>query len=247
MEHSPVVTSYLQHAGRESRPDRDEEIGIAARARGDDARAIERLVRAHLAFVVHVAKEFRGRGVPFEDLLGEGCVGLLKAMRRFDPASGARFMTYAGFWVRKSILQALTEQPRTVRVPRYAREHGRAAPREIRLEAPIPGSDDRRLADVLADSSVPHAGDAMIEEQRIRRLRRLVLALGPRERAVLASRYGLDGARARTLSEVGMGLGISRERVRQIEVGALARLRKALERAPGSARGAQARAVLRSA
>src|SRR5262245_47904622 len=92
---------------RVPRPGREEEREIATRARRDDARAIETLVRANMAFVVHVAKKFRERGLPLEDLVAEGSVGLMKAIRRFDPNNGTRFTTYASFWIRKAIIDAL--------------------------------------------------------------------------------------------------------------------------------------------
>jgi len=230
MEHSPAVRTFLRLADPRQRPGREEEGAITEKARRHDTEAIERLVVANLPFVVLVARDFRGRGVPFEDLLSEGCVGLLKAIRRFDPATGTRFMTYAGFWVRKAILQALVDQPRTVRVPRYARERGRATFREIRIDAEAPGSGGDTLAERIADRSRPGAADSLISRQERRRLRRHVLELSQREQAVITSRFGLLGEPAQTLNEVGRRLGISRERVRQIEVGALSRLRSGLLR-----------------
>jgi RNA polymerase primary sigma factor len=232
MDHTPAVTSFLKLADPGARPGRGEEGAITVRARGDDAEAIERLVLANLPFVIHVAKEFRGRGVPFEDLLSEGCVGLLKAIRRFDPATGTRFMTYASFWVRKAIFQALVDQSRTVRVPRYAREQGRMAPRELRIDAEVPGFGEVTFAERLADRSRPGPAESLISRQERRRLRGHILALPHREQAVIASRFGLLGEPALTLNEVGRRLGISRERVRQIEVAALKRLRSGFLRSP---------------
>ena len=232
MEHSAAASVFMRLADRHTRPGREEEGAITDRARRHDAQAIERLVIANLPFVVHVAKDFRGRGVPFEDLLSEGCVGLLKAIRRFDPASGTRFMTYASFWVRKAILQALVDQPRTVRVPRYAREQGRFAPREVRIDAEVAGLGEVTFAERLVDRGRPSPAESLISRQERRRLRGHVLALSHREQAVIASRFGLLGEPAQTLNEVGLRLGISRERVRQIEAGALKRLRSGLLRAP---------------
>jgi RNA polymerase primary sigma factor len=206
------------------RPDREEERRLAARARGEDRAAIDTLVRANMAFVVHVAKRFRDRGVPFEDLVAEGSIGLMKAVRRYDP--------YAAFWIRKSIIDALLERPRVVHLPRYARERGRPFPREVSLDAPVPGAPATTLGDRLRDFRIRPAIDALAEREERGRLLRLVLELSPREQAVLADRFGLHGLGARTLTEVGARLGISKERVRQIEAGALGRLKRRLRPRP---------------
>jgi len=196
---------------------REEELAIARRARVGDRAAIDRLVQAHVRFVAHVAKEFRNRGVPFEDLVAEGSVGLLKAVGRFDPDAGTRFMTFASFWVRKAILQALVDQPRVVRITRYARDRRQASPREVWIEG---------LPEAATARTERTATDRLIAKQERQRLRRHILSLSPREQAVLASRYGLLGEPALTLGQVGARLGLSRERVRQIEAAAIELLRR---------------------
>jgi RNA polymerase sigma factor (sigma-70 family) len=231
MEHTMAVAPHWRHTDNRPRPTRDEERGIAERARLSDPRAIDRLVGAHLALVVHLAKEFRARGVPVEDLVSEGCIGLLKAMRRFDTSNGTRFTTYASFWVRKEMLRALVELPRVIHIPRYQRQKGEPAPREIRIDAELPGANGLRFADRLADPALRPASETLIVRQERESLRRHVLALPPRERTVIVHRYGLCGGPALTLEDVGRQLGVSRERVRQIEVSALKRLQRAL-RAP---------------
>lgn len=233
MENSPVIASYLRRVDPIPRPSREEEITLVQRACSGDREMTDRLVRAHVAFVIRVAMEFRGRGVPFEDLVHEGCLGLLKAVRRFDPDNGARFMTYAAFWVRKSILDTLDDQGRLVHVPRYQRtQHGRPLSKEISLDEPVAGDADRTFADALADTTVPLPEAELIARESIRRVRRHLHALPARDRAVLSSRYGLQGGPAMTLMEVGARLSISRERVRQIETSALAQLRRAMTRKP---------------
>ena len=234
MESSPIASSYMRRIHASPRPTRAAEAGLAAGARRQDPDALETLALGHLAFVVHVAKEFRGRGVPLEDLVSEGCVGLMKAMKRYDPSGGTRFMTYAVFWIRKAILDALHEQPRVVRVPRYQREKGRAMPREVRLDEPL-GGTELRLLDVLADDASPSPGAALIADEDRDRLRRAVLMLPARDQAVLAFRFGFVGERVQTLHEVGRRLAVSKERVRQIEASALARLRMAFRRGPDHA------------
>jgi RNA polymerase primary sigma factor len=231
MESSPVIARYLRYADSSRRTDREEEVALVARARSGEADATDELLRRHIAFVIRVAMEFRNRGVPLEDLINEGCLGLLKAIRCFDPRNGARFMTYAGFWVRKAVLDTLADQPRMVRIPRYQRERRQQPlPREIRLDAPIEDGSDRTFGDALADVRAALPGSSMIRRETIARLRQHVRSLSARERTVLTSRFGLHGEPAMTLMEVGTRLAISRERVRQIESAALSRLRRALTR-----------------
>jgi len=190
------------------------------------------LISSNLAYVVHIAKEFRGSSLPFEDVIAEGCIGLLKAIRRYRATNGTRFMTYASFWVRKEIIAAVSDQTQTIHVPRYAREHGFGTPRMLRLDVPKNSEANLSLADRL-----PHP-DALPSETvatsaQVRHLRRHVLRLAPRDQAVIAWRYGLGGEPEQTLKEIAQRLGLSKERVRQIEVSALDSLRDAIrERRP---------------
>jgi RNA polymerase primary sigma factor len=228
VHNSPIVSYYLRQITRGPRPERHDEHAQVARACRGDREAIDLLISANLAHVVHIAKEFRGRGLPFEDVIAEGCVGLLKAIRHYRAESGTRFMTYASFWVRKEILAAISDQPHTIHVPRYARERGYNTPRLLRLDVPRHSEGASNLADHLRHHD-PLPVDTLIESGQVRRLRRLLLRLPPRDQAVLAWRYGLGGQPEQTLAEIAKRLGLSRERVRQIEVSALVRLREASE------------------
>jgi len=230
MENSAVIASYLKRVQANPKLSREEEITLVHRARRGEPGTGDRLLRAHVAFVIRVAMEYRGRGVSFEDLVHEGCVGLLKAIRRFDSENGARFMTYAAFWVRKAILEAIADGGRLVRVPRYQKVHGRPVMRELRLDEPISADDPRTLLDTLEDERGEGPDTALLAQDDARRLRHHLRRLPLREQAVLASRYGLDGEPAMTLMEVGSLLSLSRERVRQIESSAMNRLRKAMTR-----------------
>jgi len=230
MEHSAVVANYLRNADSTTRLPPDAELELIARARRDEGDAKDQVLRSHLAFVIRLAMEFRNRGVPFEDLINEGCVGLLKAIRRFEPGHGARFMTYAAFWIRKAMLDALASQPRVVHVPRYQRSLGKPIAREARLDDTLAFDDDRTLIERLADTRQPAPREAIIERETVARLRAHVRRLSAREQAVLSYRFGLAGDAPRTLKDVGRDLRLSRERVRQIETGALQRLRAAMRR-----------------
>ena len=114
---SPSLDKYLQEIGREELISVDEEVELARRIREGDDRAVDKLARANLRFVVSVAKQYQNQGLSLPDLINEGNLGLIKAARKFDETRGFKFISYAVWWIRQSILQALAEQSRIVRLP----------------------------------------------------------------------------------------------------------------------------------
>lgn len=111
------LESYLKDIGRYPLLDRQKECELAIRIREGDEGAVHDLVRANLRFVVTVAKQYLGQGLSLEDLINEGNIGLMKAARRFDERRGFKFISYAVWWVRQAIMQAIADQSRTVRLP----------------------------------------------------------------------------------------------------------------------------------
>lgn len=111
------IEKYLEEIGGFSPLRPEEEIDLARRIRRGDEEALDKLVKANLRFVISVAKEYQGQGLPLQDLISEGNLGLIKAAQRFDETRGFKFISYAVWWIRQSILQALAEQSRVVRLP----------------------------------------------------------------------------------------------------------------------------------
>jgi RNA polymerase primary sigma factor len=114
---SASLDKYLQEIGREELISVEEEVELAQRIKKGDQTALEKLTRANLRFVVSVAKQYQNQGLSLPDLINEGNLGLIKAAEKFDETRGFKFISYAVWWIRQSILQALAEQSRIVRLP----------------------------------------------------------------------------------------------------------------------------------
>lgn len=137
---SQSLDKYLNDISREELLTTDEEVELARRIRQGDSKALERLTRANLRFVVSVAKQYQGQGLALADLINEGNLGLIKAAQKFDETRGFKFISYAVWWIRQSIMTAIAEQGRPVRLPlnqvgqlgrvnrsaeRFEQQHGR--------------------------------------------------------------------------------------------------------------------------
>lgn len=240
---------------------------IIGRALASSDRAKATIVEANLRLVVSVAKQFRHRGLAFEDLVQEGNLGLLHAVDKFDYTRGFRFSTYATWWIKQSIRRGLIERGTTIRLPVHAadarlrvrriadelqRRHERAPsdeevaqaaaldvakvrvllaarPNAVSLDAPV-GSDDEgpgtaTLLDAIAGERASPFEETLSKERRAA-IVAMLARVPSRERLILVRRYGLEGDVPRSLAEIGEELGITRERVRQLEQGALERLRR---------------------
>ena len=250
---------FLQEVGRYPLLTKVEEIQLAKRVEAGDPRAKRRMIESNLRLVVSIAKNYRGQGLGFLDLIQEGILGLIRAVEKFDWRRDLKFSTYATWWIRQAVARALADKSRTIRLPvhvverlqkvnraertlmlRLAREPSNeeiadeaklplyqvlevrsAARSPISLEEPVGDEGESSFSDFLADTDAIDPSDAVADRLRHETLQLGLETLHERNRRVLELRYGLDGRDPRTLDEIGREFGLTRERIRQIEVEAL--------------------------
>jgi RNA polymerase primary sigma factor len=181
------------------------------------------MVEANLGLVHSVARGYSSLGVPYEDLVQEGTIGLMRAVERFDDSRGVKFSTYAVWWIRSRIVKALG-QARTIRVPPRADLRG-AARVTASLDEQI-GEDGSLLADLVADPDPVDPVEELDRQETREQVSWMLELLPERHRVVVARRYGLAGEEAQTHARIGAALGVGEERSRQLEREALHRLRE---------------------
>jgi len=222
-----TLAAYLKEIAKLPRLTVDEERELGQRIHdARDEAALARLVESNLRFVVSYAKRYRGLGVSILELIHEGNLGLIEAARRFDPSRNVKFISYAVWWVRQSMMHALADQTRAFSFPPklFATLHHDGG--DLSLSDPIAGDGHvRELGDTLVH------GQAAVDEEIIhqRDLDELVGALEDLDRKeleVVRLRFGLEDDEPHTLQEIGDRLHLSRERVRQIESQAKEKLRR---------------------
>jgi RNA polymerase primary sigma factor len=258
-----ILDLYRKEISRIPLLTREEERDLALRAQAGDAEAERRMVEVNLCLVFKIARRYGNRGLPLLDLIEEGNLGLLKAVKKFRPEGGTRFSTYATWWIRQSIVRALANQARMIRLPvhvefllaRYLRERealtrrlGRPPSRSeiaeamgispdelaeleglrqqsVSLETPLGEKGKGSLQDLVMDR--PRSPYHTLTELLNARADLAVLldALSENEQTVLRLRFGLDGEEPMTLDAIGKRMGLTRERVRQIEAAGLKKLR----------------------
>jgi len=193
-----------------------------------------RLAVANLRLVVSLARKYRRGGIPLGDLIQEGNVGLLRAIEKFDPDREYRFSTYAIWWIRQAILHYLIERSGIIHIPPRqlskegdpsSRGRGGILPNVYSLDSPLEDDSSVTFMELLPDLDSHSPFEEVLAEEEIQLMRELIEELLPEERKVIAMRYGFEDGRSWTLAEVGARLGVTRERVRQIERQALHHLR----------------------
>jgi len=257
---------YLDEIGISPLLTADEEKHYSRLALRGDEPARQRMIKSNLRLVVKISRRYINRGLPLLDLIEEGNLGLIHAVKKFDPERGFRFSTYATWWIRQTIERAIMNQSRTVRLPihiikdintclraaRRLRQESEAAVTSAEIAAYL----DRDVADVerlmglhqrvtLRAGTADEEGAEPVDMLRAARdaeparcaqksamndtVEHWLGALNEKQREVLERRFGLHGYRRATLAQIGEEIGVTRERVRQIQLAALSNLREMME------------------
>lgn len=245
------ISKYLKDVRKLNMITAEEELDLAKRVEKGDEIAKEHLIKSNLRFVISVAKEYQGQGVPLSDLINEGNYGLTKAAERFDHTKGFRFISYAVWWIKQSILQCLNETSRTVRLPVNVTNEMMKVKKEITkmeqtmgreitpsdmdmsvlnqptcssLNSPINEEGDE-VMDLVADDTFSEPGEDIYNEDVLKdEMDKTLSILNPRERKIIEMYFGLDG-QPMTLEQIGSEYGLTKERIRQIKEKALRKLK----------------------
>jgi RNA polymerase primary sigma factor len=248
------VDKYLKDVGKTELFPPGKESEAAFKARDGDQKAKDELIVRNLRYVIDVAKGYQGQGLPLEELIAEGNFGICKAAKRFDPEKGMKFITYAVWWIRQSILQALSENTRVVRIPinkineiqkirkimeREMQTTGELSHSEYEVDHDIlemysafpvrldsETSSEQPMIELFPNKdAVPP--DSRFESESLRiDLETILDNLDDREIEILKYYHGIDEFRPFTLEEIGNILGLTRERIRQIKKKSLKKLRR---------------------
>ena len=224
---SEALDKYLVEIGRAPLISIDEEIELAQKIRKggpEGERAKDKLVTANLRFVVSVAKQYQHQGLTLTDLIDEGNIGLIKAAQKFDETRGFKFISYAVWWIRQSILQAIAEQSRIVRLPKIAQSM-QADSHHVSIDAPFQDGEDNCMLDVMASGDDSRTDRQVDHESMAQELNTVLQkVLKEREITIIRECFGI-GCHEKGLEEIGDQLGLTRERVRQIREKSIAKLR----------------------
>ena len=254
---------YLREINEAALLTADEEKELARKIIHDnDPEARDRMIRSNLRLVVNIAKKFANRGMPLQDLIEEGNLGLLRAVESFDPEQGNRFSTYGSWWIKQSIKRSLINAVQPIHIPAYMVEMisrwkemsaklrdelGRIpsieemsksmdlnpkkaqyiskAVKAYSSPTQMPASEDSlTLNEMIEDDHTLPPDQEMCSNDELNTVKLLLENMSDREAQVLKLRYGLTGQDPLTLKEIGKHVGLTRERVRQIEKESLAKL-----------------------
>lgn len=268
-----ITQVYLHEIGATPLLTAADELRLSREARDGGFSARQHMIEANLRLVVSIARHYQHRGLPLDDLIEEGNLGLIHALEKFDPERGFRFSTYATWWIRQHVERAIMNQSRTVRLPVYVikelnivlramrrldRERGAqdGAPgammdevarlldrpadeirqllvlneRSTSLDSPLDIDPDLSMSDSMADEAAEDPASHLAQHEAELLVAEWVMQLTERQRLVIERRYGLGGHDATTLEDIASDLELTRERVRQIQMEALSKLRKRIAR-----------------
>lgn len=258
---------YLREIGRVKLLTPAEELALAKKVKRGDTKAREQMITANLRLVVRIARDYEGLGLPLLDLINEGNIGLMKGVERYDPKKGAKLSYYAAWWIKQSMMRALANQSKTIRLPvhvvdkmahirraeaklrdafgheptdreiaehldlnpRRIQEYRDAARTPVSLDAPLGHDEPKPIAEVVADANAAAPFDRLVQENDRGLVTEALAVLDDRESRILRMRFGLDNGQPKTLEEIAVRFGVTRERIRQIQDGALKKMRVKIE------------------
>lgn len=262
------IPSYLSRLTQAPLLTPEEEIVLTRAVQNGDRAAKQRLIESNMRLVINIAKTYRNRAIPLEDLIQEGAIGLMQAAERFDPEKGFRFSTYATHWIRQAIGRAIDNKSKAIRLPahvsqslrrvekervRLSREIGQDPTPEqlaaamgisakklltllqssqdlLSLDMNVGDSGGMTLGGLIKDDLNPDPEALVLSQEMVRELQRIMLELNEREQRVMRLRFRLDGSEATLQEDIAKEMKLSRERVRQIEVQAIKKLRALAQR-----------------
>jgi RNA polymerase primary sigma factor len=267
-EHEEGIPSYLSRLTQAPLLTPEEEVALTKAVQNGDQQARQRLIESNMRLVINIAKTYRNRAIPLEDLIQEGAIGLMQAAERFDPDKGFRFSTYATHWIRQAIGRAIDNKSKAIRLPahvsqslrrvekerlRLARELGyEPSPEQIAaamgisakklitllqssqellsLDMTVGDSGGMTLGGLIKDNTGNDPESMVLSQEMIVELQRIMQELNEREQRVMRLRFRLDGTDAPLQEDIAKEMKLSRERVRQIEVQAIKKLRALAQR-----------------
>jgi len=267
-EHDEGIPSYLSRLTQAPLLSPEEEIELTRAVQEGSTGARDRLIESNMRLVINIAKTYRNRAIPLEDLIQEGAIGLMQAAERFDPEKGFRFSTYATHWIRQAIGRAIDNKSKAIRLPahvsqslrrvekerlRLARELGydptteqlatamgispkkllmllQSSQELLSLDMTVGDSGGMTLGGLIKDTANGDPETMVLSQEMINELQRILLELNDREQRVMRLRFRLDGSEPPLQEDIAKEMKLSRERVRQIEVQAIKKLRALAQR-----------------
>ncbi len=268
MDHDDAVPSYLGKLTQAPLLSPEEEVMLTRATQRGDAKARQRLIESNMRLVINIAKSYRSRSIPIEDLIQEGAIGLMHAIERFDPDKGFRFSTYATHWIRQAIGRALDNKSKAIRLPAHISQSLRKIDRErcrlmrelgheptadqlagamgisarklvtliqssqdlLSLDMRIGDSDNTTLGNMLRDEKSGDPENFVLSEEMVEELHKIMSELSERERRVMSYRLRMGDDTASIRDDLAKEMQLSRERIRQIEIQAIKKLRAVAQR-----------------
>jgi RNA polymerase primary sigma factor len=263
-EYEDWIPSYLGRLTQAPLLSAEEEVALTRAVQNGDRAAKQRLIESNMRLVINIAKTYRNRSIPLEDLIQEGAIGLMQAAERFDPEKGFRFSTYATHWIRQAIGRAIDNKSKAIRLPAHVSQSLRKVERErmrlardlgyepttdqlaaalglsakklmtlmqssqdlLSLDMTVGETGGVTLGGIIRDRNVDSDPENLVMDQEIiGELQRILSELNDREQRVMRLRFRLDGFEPPIQDDIAKEMKLSRERVRQIEVQAIKKLR----------------------